>query len=190
MFDREVDGEVLEFGVSGLLHESNLVMYDRQTESVWSQSRGLALAGAYTGTELDLVGAQFMSVGELKDAAPGAVILSEETGYERDYRRNPYAGYEQSNQLIAPVTRQDARFPMKDIMLVFRIPDGPAVAVPRDDIPTGQASTRIAGRDVRMEHDGIRTSVTVDGLDTPAYLEMWFSFVAQHGENVEVWEIE
>lgn len=174
--------------MSGLLRESNLVMYDRKTESLWSQSRGVALAGEYTGTELALVSADFMTVGELRQEVPDALILSEDTGHTRDYRHNPYAGYEVDEQLIAPVTRQDARFPMKQIMNVFRMPDGPAVAVPRDDLPSGVHSTRIDGRTVRLEHDGVRTSVTVDGTDVPVYLEMWFSFVTQHGDNAEVWE--
>ncbi len=189
MFDRVVEGETLEFGVSGLLHESNLVMYDRQTESLWSQSLGKALVGEYVGTELDLVSAQFMTVGEVREFAPDATILSEDTGHTRDYRTNPYAGYEESERLIAPVTRQDARFPMKEIMYVFRIPDGPAVAVPRAGLPSGSFATDIDGRDVALEHDGVRTWVTVDGAETPVYLEMWFSFVTQHGENAEVWEV-
>jgi hypothetical protein len=174
--------------VSGLLHESNLVMYDRQTESLWSQSRGLALVGEYAGTELDLVSAQFMTVGEVKELAPDAMILSEDTGHSRDYRRNPYAGYEESQQLIAPVTRQDARFPMKDIMYVFRIPEGPAVAIPRDGLPSGSFATELAGSDVSLEYDGVRISASVDGAEAPVYLEMWFSFVTQHGENAEVWQ--
>jgi hypothetical protein len=188
VFDRRVDGETLEFGVSGLLHESNLVMYDRRTESVWSQARGMAIAGEYTGTELDLVSAQFLTVGQVKETTPEALILSEDTGYARDYRDNPYSGYEQSERLIAPVARSDARFPAKTLMFVFRIPEGPAVAVPRDGLPKGLSSSRIAGRDVSLEHDGVRTSVTVDATETPVYLEMWFSFVTQHGENAEVWE--
>lgn len=174
--------------MSGLLHESNLVMYDRQTESLWSQARGLALVGEYTGTELDLVSAQFMTVGEVKEVVPEAMILSEDTGHSRDYRQNPYAGYEESERLIAPVTREDARFPMKDIMYVFRIPDGPAVAVPRDGLPSGTFATDIDGRDIALEYDGVFIRAAVDGVETPVYLEMWFSFVTQHGDNAEVWE--
>jgi hypothetical protein len=179
---------VLEFGVSGLLHESNLVMYDRKTESLWSQSRGVALAGEYTGIELDLVGADFMTVGEARQAVPDALILSENTGHTRDYRHNPYAGYEESERLIAPVTRSDARFPGKTLMYVFRIPDGPVVALPRNGLAVGSYSAEIAGSDITLEHDGARTSATVDGAEAPVYLEMWFSFVTQHGDNAEVWE--
>lgn len=175
--------------MSGLLHESNLVMYDRKTESLWSQSRGVALAGEFTGTELELVSAGFMTVGELRQEVPGALILSEDTGHARDYRHNPYAGYEESEQLIAPVSRQDVRFPMKEIMYVFRMPDGPAVAVPRDGVEVGTYATRLDGREVTLEHDGVRTTAAVDGVDAPVYLEMWFSFVTQHGDNAEVWEL-
>lgn len=173
--------------MSGLLHESNLVMYDRATESLWSQSKGAAIAGDRTGTELGLLLAQNMTVGQLREREPDALILSEDTGHTRDYRRNPYAGYEESEQLIAPVSREDARFPAKTIMYVFRIPDGPAVAVPYDDLPEGTHETDIDGRQVILVHDGITTEVSVDEMSAPGYLEMWFSYVAQHDDDAEVW---
>ncbi len=77
---------------------------------------------------------------------------------------------------------------MKDIMYVFRIPDGPAVAVPRDGLPSGTFATDIDGRDIALEYDGVFIRAAVDGVETPVYLEMWFSFVTQHGDNAEVWE--
>ena len=174
--------------MSGLLHESNLVMYDKKTESLWSQSKGASIVGDFVGTELKILAAQNITVGDVRDLHPDALILSEDTGHTRDYRENPYAGYEQGERLIAPVSRSDDRFPAKTIMFVFRIPDGPAVAIPYDGIPQGISRTYIGDHEIVLELDGPEKQLTVDGMETPGYLEMWFSFIAQHGDNVDVWQ--
>ena len=80
-----MDGDELEFGVSGLLYESNLLMYDRQTESLWSQSRGEAVVGECTGDELEIVPMQLLTFEELSEKYPDALVLSNDTGYSRDY---------------------------------------------------------------------------------------------------------
>lgn len=177
---------MLEFGVSGLLYESNLVMYDRLTESLWSQSLGRSVAGNLAGTELEILPASFLTVGQLRESEPDALVLSEETGYERDYRQNPYAGYDESEQLIAPVTRQDDLYPTKEIMYVFRLDDVP-VAVPYDSIPDGRTETELRGHSIAIEKEPGTEQAFIDGELVPGYLEMWFSVVAQHDE-VEVWE--
>jgi len=94
VFRRIVDGAVLDFGVSGFLRNSDLVMFDRQTESWWQQVTGEALVGAYTGTVLDVVPASTIAFSEFRQAYPGGLVLSRETGYRRDYGRSPYAGYD------------------------------------------------------------------------------------------------
>lgn len=92
-FDRRVEDRLLDFGTSGKLYRSALVMYDRQTESLWRHFTGGAVAGFLTGTELR---AFPMSVSwrDFHDTAPdGALVLSRDTGYSRDYGRNPYRGW-------------------------------------------------------------------------------------------------
>jgi hypothetical protein len=92
--DRRVEGRTLTFGTSGLLYQSSLVMYDRQTESLWSHFTGQALAGALTGTELDSYPVATISWKDWRRAHPDGLVLSRETGSERDYGRNPYPGYD------------------------------------------------------------------------------------------------
>jgi hypothetical protein len=75
VFDRDVDGDVLEFGVSGLLYESNLLMYDRDTESLWSQSLGEAVVGEKTGAVLDILFMQLVDFATLADDYPDAQVL-------------------------------------------------------------------------------------------------------------------
>ncbi|MEO0558988.1 MAG: DUF3179 domain-containing protein [Bacteroidota bacterium] len=89
------EGErTLTFGVSGMLRFSDMVMFDRETETLWQQFNGEALVGDLLGTTLTLLPAQIVSFSQARDVAPDAPVLSRETGHQRDYGRNPYAGYD------------------------------------------------------------------------------------------------
>lgn len=93
-FDRRVADRVLSFGTSGLLYKSDLVMYDRQTRSLWPQLEGRAVAGVLTGTELETLPTQTIAWSAFRTAHPDAWVLSQETGFLRDYGANPYVGYD------------------------------------------------------------------------------------------------
>ncbi len=97
-FDRRVGDATLDFGVSGNLRNSDLVMWDRQTESWWQQLTGQGIVGTYAGYQLELAPAQIVSWGDFKTAFPDADVLSRETGHRRDYGRNPYYGYDRVDQ--------------------------------------------------------------------------------------------
>ncbi|MCC5954437.1 MAG: DUF3179 domain-containing protein [Acidimicrobiia bacterium] len=92
--DRRIDDRVVTFGTSGSLYQSALVMYDRQTESLWSHFTGQAIAGVLTGNELDTLPLATVGWAEWRDAHPGGLVLSRDTGHDRDYGRNPYPGYD------------------------------------------------------------------------------------------------
>jgi thiol-disulfide isomerase/thioredoxin len=93
-FEREFDGRVLDFGTTGRLRFSNLIMYDRQTETWWQQATGEGIAGEYAGRRLELVPAAMIAWEDFKAAYPAGTVLSWDTGYSRDYGRNPYSGYD------------------------------------------------------------------------------------------------
>jgi len=93
-FDRRAAGRVLDFGVSGKLYQSDQVMYDRQTESLWAQFVGQSIAGLLTGTRLRDYPTQTVPWGGWRAANPKGWVLSRETGFVRDYGTNPYAGYD------------------------------------------------------------------------------------------------
>jgi len=86
------------FGVYGLLRMSDLVMYDNVSESFWQQFTGEAIVGDMVGSRLDFIPAQIISFMQFKDSYPNGTVLSKETGYERDYGRNPYVGYDDIDQ--------------------------------------------------------------------------------------------
>ena len=94
-FRRSVGGEVLEFGVSGLLRNSDLVMYDRATHSLWQQATGRALVGAYVGARLEKLPAAIISFGQFAEEFPDGLVLSRGG---RPYGENPYGGYDDEDR--------------------------------------------------------------------------------------------
>lgn len=96
-FDRRVDGRVLSFGVSGKLRNSDMVMYDRQTESWWQQAVGTGIVGHYTGTELVQLPTWMESWAEFKARNPQGLVMAE-PGFPRTYGRNPYVSYDSSTR--------------------------------------------------------------------------------------------
>jgi hypothetical protein len=96
-FQRTFDGQVLDFGTTGRLRYSNLIMYDRQTETWWQQASGEGIAGKYAGSQLEFYPASIISWKEFTSAHPDGLVLSRQTGYSRDYGQNPYAGYDDVN---------------------------------------------------------------------------------------------
>ena len=94
VFDRTVAGAATTFGTTGNLHYSDLVMYDRATESWWQQVTGEAIVGERVGTKLSFLPSQVVSFGDFKARYPQGKVLSRETGYARSYGVNPYANYD------------------------------------------------------------------------------------------------
>ncbi|MBW8060354.1 MAG: DUF3179 domain-containing protein, partial [Solirubrobacterales bacterium] len=88
-FDRRVDGRLLSFGTTGNLRKSDLIMYDRETESWWQQITAQAVVGALTGEKLDAIPSQILSWEEFKRLHPDGRVLSPQTGYDRPYGQNP-----------------------------------------------------------------------------------------------------
>lgn len=97
-FKRTFNEQVLDFGTTGRLRYSNLIMYDRQTETWWQQATGDAIAGEHTGAQLEFYPASMISWADFKELHPDGKVLSRDTGHPRDYGRNPYYGYDDINQ--------------------------------------------------------------------------------------------
>ena len=94
-FERTVDGTTLDFGTSGKLYQSDLVMYDRQSHSLWAQMEGRAIVGARAGARLALIPRNTLSFEEWRASQPAGKVLSRDTGYSRSYGTNPYESYDQ-----------------------------------------------------------------------------------------------
>ena len=94
VYERTIAGQVLDFGVSGLLYNSSLVMYDRQTETLWSHFSGEPLYGALGEAELVAIPASIVGFGTWQEGHPDGLVLNRDTGSSRNYGANPYPGYD------------------------------------------------------------------------------------------------
>jgi len=123
VFDRRVDDTVLDFGTTGWLRKSDLVMYDRQTESWWQQFVGRGIIGHYTDKELVQLPSVIVSYATFKETYKEGQILSRDTGFQRNYGSNPYAGYDAiTSSPFLYRGKLDSRLPPMERIL--GLPDG------------------------------------------------------------------
>jgi hypothetical protein len=149
--DRRVGDRVLSFGTSGMLYNSALVMYDRQTRSLWSHFTGQAVAGVLTGTELKGIPIQTLAWGDWLEANPDGLVLSRETGVDRDYGRNPYPGYDDIDE--APFLfdgEVDGRLAAKERVVGFGLDTEPTAVRLEPLLDDGVVPAEVAGRPVTV----------------------------------------
>ena len=123
MYDREVDNKELTFGVSGLLYESNVLLYDHQTESLWSQLKEEAVTGPQTGTRLKAIPSVMTTWKAWRAQHPNTLVLSTRTGFHRDYSRSPYEAYAKSPNTMFAVKHEDSRLSPKEKVVGISIGD-------------------------------------------------------------------
>ena len=132
-FESQIGEEVFRFAVSGLLRNSDLVMYDRNTESLWQQSSGRAIVGAMVGARLKYLPASVVSLGQLRSAYPDAIVMSRDTGWFREYGQNPYLGYDDPERggpygFFFDRDTIDERLPPAERVVSIEGPSGAAIA--------------------------------------------------------------
>ena len=119
VFERIVEGQEVEFGTSGKLYNSNLLMYDRLTESYWSQALGIAVKGELTGYQLNLIPFDVITWGDWKTLHPDTLVLTTDTGHIRSYATDPYGNYYTEPRIMFPVEHSDDRLHPKEIIIGF-----------------------------------------------------------------------
>lgn len=201
VFDREIGDQVREFGVSGLLYNSNVLMYDRQEdperESLWSQLMFAAVVGpaAEEGLELEMLPAQFTTWEAWSERFPDTTSLSFETGYRRNYGANPYTDYFQSSRLMFPVNPPGeeaadlADLPNKEPVIIISI-DGALKGYPVSRLKEALASgaktlvDEFQGKEITFTAvDDARETFQVtneQGNAAPIAFSFWFKFRAAH----------
>ena len=126
VFSRVLDGEAREFGVSGKLRASDLIMFDRTNQSLWQQLTGEAIVGQDVGTTLEFLPAQIISFAEFEAAFPDGLVLNQNTGHSRNYGQNPYLFYDRSTSTFGSVPDFRADLDAKERVLTVEINGEPA----------------------------------------------------------------
>ena len=117
VFVRDIDGQIVKFGTSGKLYNSNLVMYDRTSESLWSQALGEGIVGKYTGKKLEKIPFELAYWHDWEKLYPDSKVLSIDTGFGRPYGTDPYGSYYTEPNILFPVSHKDERLGPKEIVI-------------------------------------------------------------------------
>lgn len=181
VFDRNIDGKTKTFGVSGLLYRSDVLMYDRETESLWSQLAMKAISGPAVGKELTWLRSEQLTWKAWRERYPHGEVLSTDTGHLRNYGGEAYASYFASEKPMFPVPQ--TRTELKDKAWVIGIiMQGEAKAYPVDLLPSGKAIEDSVGNTkivVRYDAEKKHVQVTVDeGRQIPSVMSFWFAWQA------------
>jgi len=183
----QVDGRELEFGVSGLLYNSDVLLYDRQTESLWSQLMLQAISGPMRGRKLQMLPLVHTSWAEWRAEHPDTLLLSRDSGYSKDYDRDPYAGYADSSGVWFPVSHKDPRYHPKERVLGVEL-DGKFKAYPYAELSRskGEVKDRFAGRELTLRYNPDGPSLRAydaAGNEIPAISSFWFAWFAFHPDT-------
>jgi hypothetical protein len=179
------------FGVSGLLYNSDVLLYDRRTESLWSQILRRAISGPRKGETLRMVPLQHTTWGDWVSRHPETYVLAPRTGYGRDYSRSPYAGYESSSEILFRVTHRSRAYHPKEWVIGVEI-GGAAKAYPFSELSTTTVpfEDELGGEPIRVNFDvaHARGWVTdADGKEIPSVRAFWFAWFAFHPDT-EIFE--
>ncbi|MBI2004628.1 DUF3179 domain-containing protein [Patescibacteria group bacterium] len=190
VFAPMVDGERVEFGTSGKLWNSNLVMYDRKTDSLWSQILGEAIVGEKTGTRLEVLPSDQIRFGDWRKLHPNGEVLSQDTGAARFYGQDPYGDYYTSPGTFFPVDKKDNRLSEKEFVLGIVV-DGKAkaywpTAVKKIGVVEDSFQGKIIIAEYEKDIDAIRLyEKKADGTRERInpFGSFWFSWVAAHPDT-------
>jgi hypothetical protein len=199
-FEARVAGKELDFGVSGLLYNSDVLLYDRQTQSLWSQLLGQAISGPLKGTKLQAIALTHTTWADWRRQHPKTRVLSTNTGRARPYLRDPYAGYEASEELYFPVSlpaafRSVGLHPKERVLGVSV--GGQHMAFPfvelaksanqnQRDTRDHEVSESLGGQAIVVRFNaeaGRATAYDARGNQLPAVVGFWFAWAAFHPET-------
>ncbi len=182
-FDRRTEDGEREFGVSGLLYNSNVLMYDRgaETESLWSQVAAKGVTGPGAGKALKAVPVEFTTWLDWQARHPQTTVLSDQTGHDRNYQVNPYRRYFASRSLMFPARPTNNRVPAKSLVLGVWV-GAKARAYPLSSFGSGEETLdqEIDGKRFTLISDPRNKTVRVVSADPEVewMYSFWFAWYA------------
>jgi len=186
-FFSTINGRQLEFGVSGLLYNSDVLLYDRQTKSLWSQIKKTAVTGSMRGTELDAIPLSHTTWRDWQSRYPDTQVLTMDTGFRRNYRVSPYGNYGRDGRLYFPVAEENSQYRRKSTVLGLEI-GGRFKAYPFSELEKGpdQFTDEFQGRRFNVIFDKKNQTARIinpDGNELPTLLVFWFAWYAFHPDT-------
>jgi len=187
-FEAQLDGIDLDFGVSGLLYNSDVLLFDRQTQSLWSQIEKQSVTGNYQSRQLVDLAVQNTTWQRWREQYPDTQVLSFDTGYRRSYRRDPYAGYENSANTFFPVKFRAMGLHPKEKVLGLEH-QGLAKAWPLVELAKAKLPLldNIGDMQVMVHYDESSHTGHITDLQgqlLPAVSLFWFAWAAFHDDTL------
>lgn len=175
------------FGVSGLLYQSDVLLYDHKTESLWSQIKAMAITGARMGERLQPLPLLHTNWKAWRRLHPETDVLSRRTGHRRDYSRDPYAGYAFSSALFFPVDHHDSRLPPKTWVVGLELAGKARAWALKDLAVHGDVRETWQGRRLWLRYQQAGNHVEIidvaSGKALPAITLYWFAWAAFHPDS-------
>lgn len=186
-FIASIEDKTHTFGVSGLLYNSDVLLYDRQTQSLWSQLMSQAISGHHKGRQLQSLPVLHTTWRNWKSKYPDTLVLSTDTGYNRNYRNSPYATYLKSPQTMFPLSSVSRQYHPKEDVLGVEI-EGQFKVYPFIELEKGQAefTDTFNGQRITIRYDKINRTASIfnqQGNLLPAVRTFWFAWYAFHPET-------
>ena len=178
----------LSFGVSGLLYNSDVLLYDRETASLWSQIRSQAVSGPLQGRNLSPIVVAHTTWREWRNRHPESAVLSTANGFRNNYRSSPYKAYQRSRQLMFPVQNRNKRYANKDLVLGIKL-DGVDKAYPFKELRKNDQHSftdNINGRLLTIEwfeKENYARVSDAKGEELLTVIVYWFAWYAFHPET-------
>lgn len=194
VYRARVAEQSLTFGVSGLLYNSDVLLYDRQTGSLWSQLHNYAISGPMKGQPLTPLPSSHTRWDRWREQHPQTLVLSRNTGSIRDYNRNPYSGYDESPLLFFPVEFMSRAYHPKERVIGIEL-DGIAKAYPFAELAklgdSGVLEDRLGSVPVVIQYDAEQRDGKVLQGDRELVSTnlFWFAWFAFHPQT-EVFTVE
>ena len=187
VFDANAAGRKLDFGVSGLLYQSDVLLYDHQTESLWSQIKQEAVVGQLIGTRLRLLPSTQTTWGAWEKQHPDTFVLSVHTGYSRDYDRDPYEDYTTSRDVMFSVGKVSPSYHPKEQVLGVEL-DGFTKAYPFIELARAKSpfQDKIGKKTVVVTYDSKSRTATIkdaSGKELPSVVGFWFAWYVFHKDT-------
>lgn len=188
VYDPVVSGQQLTFGVTGKLYNSTVVLYDRQTQSLWSQVAKQAIAGPSIGMKLEMIPSLTTTWRYWNTLHPETRVLSSNTGFRRDYNQDPYDAYYASDELLFPVPKNvKSKLRNKERVIGLEM-NGVSKAYPFSRLKKKPTSfeDEIAGEKVQVHFDRKTETASVtdsQGNLLPAFTNFWFVWQAFHPQT-------
>jgi hypothetical protein len=181
VYSRQIAGKERFFGVSGLLYRSNVLMYDKGTESLWSQIKGEAVTGTLTGTDLEVLPSTLTTWKKWRNKYPQAQVLSFDTGYSRNYSSDPYLDYYERQSGFRSFFKLGPGEKEKELVVGIVV-DGQAKAYPLSTIKnSGTLKDKLAGLELSLSFDKSTDSLSVidaQGNSVEQMTVYWFVWKA------------